>query len=76
MAGGRRFRVVLQILVVLLVVGGLAALAIYVDSGPGPIVYRVEGMEQAVVADGRLYDWAELHKLLESVEAAAKAEAK
>jgi acetyl esterase/lipase len=55
MPGGRRFRILVQILVVLLVVGGLAALAIYVDSGPGPIVYRVAGMEQVGIRKNIVY---------------------
>src|SRR3989440_6664111 len=55
MPGGRRFRIIVQILVVLLVVGGLAALALYVDSGPGPIVYHAAGMEQVGVRKNIIY---------------------
>src|SRR5438876_4174482 len=55
MPGGRRFRVILQISLILLLVGTLAALAFFVDNGPGPIVYRAAGMEQVGVRKNLIY---------------------
>jgi dienelactone hydrolase len=55
MPGGRGFKILLQVVIVVLVVGGLAALAYFVDGGPGAIVYRVSGMEQVGVRKDIIY---------------------